>query len=82
MIEIGITLSIAFITGIGYVTNKLHGRIQDLDQRVDGVELRVATDYLSKAEFNTALSKLEDHMVRIEGKLDHISTHGVKSCKN
>ena len=45
----------------------------DLDKRIDGIELRVAQDYLSKAEFSAALERVEQHMVRIENKLDRLT---------
>ena len=46
--------------------------ITDMDRRVDGIELRIATNYVDKSEFKAGLQRMEDHMVRIENKLDQI----------
>ena len=40
---------------------------------VDGVELRMAEKYLTKAEFSGVLERVEQHMVRIENKLDTLA---------
>ena len=52
----------------------LHSNIGELDARLDRVELRIATEYLSKSEFATALERVEMHMVRIENKLDKLTS--------
>jgi len=52
--------------------NKLHGRVHDLDKRIDLFELRVAESYVSKTDLNEALERFETHMLRIENKLDKI----------
>ena len=52
--------------------NNVHDRISGLDRRLDGVELGVAQDYVSKQELQSMVSRMEDHMVRIENKLDQI----------
>lgn len=52
------------------LTNRLHSRINDLDRRVDSVELSIAQNYVSKNEHYAAMEKLEEHMIRIEQKLD------------
>ena len=36
------------------------------------MELRIAESYVSKGDFNLALSRMEDHMIRIEEKLDEL----------
>jgi len=74
MLESLIPVGVALATGFGVLMSKLHMRVHELDRRVDGVELRVAENYLSKAEFSTALERVEAHMVRIENKLDKIAT--------
>ncbi len=43
-----------------------------MDRRLDTFELRVATSYVPKDEFTTAIQKIEDHMIRIETKIDKI----------
>ena len=74
MLETLIPIGVALATGFGVLMSKLHMRVHELDRRVDGVELRVAENYLSKTEFSTALERVEAHMVRIENKLDKIAT--------
>lgn len=76
MIEATVALAIAMATGVGAVMNRQNQRIIDLDRRVDGVELRVAEKYVTRNELVQALSKMEDHMVRIETKLDRITLNG------
>jgi hypothetical protein len=39
---------------------------------LDTFELRVATSYVPKQDFETAVQKIEDHMIRIETKLDQM----------
>ena len=72
MIEAVVPAVIAIITGGGVLFNRVHNRIHDLDRRVDQVELRMAESYVNKTDFNGALARMEDHMVRIEQKLDQI----------
>ena len=51
---------------------RLHSRVNALDNRLDKFELRVASDYVSKTDLNEIVDRVEDHMVRIENKLDKI----------
>jgi uncharacterized coiled-coil protein SlyX len=44
-----------------------------MDRRVDQVELRIAERYVPRSELNTALQKFEDHMIRIESKIDQLT---------
>ena len=73
MLELGLPVIIAAVTGLSAVTTRLHNRIHELDRRLDGTELRIAENYLSKAEFASALERVEQHMVRIENKLDRLA---------
>ena len=73
MIEFGLPVIIAAVTGLSAVTTRLHNRIHELDRRLDATELRMAENYLSKAEFASALERVEQHMVRIENKLDRLA---------
>ena len=73
MIETAIPLGVAIATGFSVLVSRIHSRVTDLDKRIDGVELRVAQDYLSKTEFASALERVEQHMIRIENKLDHLT---------
>ena len=52
--------------------NNVHDRISELDRRIDNVELNVAQEYVSKTDLQTMIDRMEDHMVRIENKLDQI----------
>ena len=63
---------VALVTGSGFLFNRVHHRINDLDKRVDGIELRIAESYVSKNEFVRGLSSMEAHMIRIEEKLDKL----------
>jgi septal ring factor EnvC (AmiA/AmiB activator) len=77
MIEAAAAAGIALLTAIISVHNRLHSKISDVDSRVDKVELRVAENYVQKQELSAALQKMEDHMIRIENKLDQIALrHG------
>jgi len=70
---------IAAIAGGAALNNRLHNRINNvhdrisgLDRRIDDLELNVAQDYVSKADLSVMVQRMEDHMVRIESKLDQI----------
>ena len=54
------------------LTNRIHNRITYLDRKLDEFELRVATNYVPQEEFSAAVRKMEDHMIRIENKIDQI----------
>ena len=70
---------IAIVAGGATLNNRLHNRINNvhdrisgIDRRIDAIELSVAQDYVSKADLSTMVQRMEDHMVRIENKLDQI----------
>ena len=73
MTEAAVALFIAAVAGLGTVSNRLHSRINSLDSRVDGFELRIAENYITKIEFVNAMERVEKHMVRIEDKLDRLA---------
>jgi uncharacterized coiled-coil protein SlyX len=77
MIEQVIPVTIAVITGGAVMMNRIHGKIHNLDRRIDTVELRMAEAYVSKGDFNRALTRMEDHLIRIEEKMDQLVN---KSC--
>ena len=77
MLEAGIPVVIGLVTGGGFLFSRIYNRMHDLDRRIDRVELRVAEAYVSKQDFNTALSKMEGHLIRIEEKMDALVN---KSC--
>lgn len=79
MVEAVVSLCIASVAAGAALNNRLHQRINNvhervnnLDRRIDGVELNVAQDYVSKTDLQTMIDRMEDHMVRIETKLDQI----------
>ena len=72
MLETVVPIAVAMATGFSVLITRIHSRVHELDRRVDGVELRVAEDYLTKQEFSQVLERVETHMVRIENKLDKI----------
>jgi len=79
MTEALVTAVVAAVTAGAALNNRLHNRINSvhdrisaLDRRLDGIELNVANDYVKKAELAELLKRMEDHMVRIENKLDQI----------
>ena len=79
MLEALISLSIAAVAAGAALNNRLHQRINNvhdrisgLDRRIDAIELGVAQDYVSKADLSVMTKRMEDHMIRIETKLDQI----------
>jgi hypothetical protein len=76
MIELIIPSVIAVISGMGVMTNRIYGRIMELDKRIDTVELSMAQAYVSKSDFKIVLDRVESHMIRIEDKLDTIVANG------
>ena len=79
MLEALISVAIAGIAGGAALNNRLHQRINNvhdrisgLDRRIDAIELGVAQDYVSKADLSVMTKRMEDHMVRIDNKLDQI----------
>jgi uncharacterized coiled-coil protein SlyX len=65
MIEAAVTIAIAAATGLGVMSAKLNDRI-------NAIELRVAEKYIPREEVSLILTRFEDHMVRIESKLDNL----------
>jgi uncharacterized coiled-coil protein SlyX len=65
MIEAAVTLAIAAATGLGVISSRLN-------ERINSIELRVAEKYIPREEVSLMLTRFEDHMVRIEEKLDNL----------
>ena len=72
MTEAVVTAVIAALSGLGILNTRLHNRISTLDRRIDQIELRVAEQYVSKADLSEIVTRVEQHMTRIENKLDKI----------
>ena len=73
MLEMAVPIVIAAVTGLAALTTRLHSRIHELDQRVDGVELRVAEKYVSKDDLDGMIDRVEGHLIRLENKLDKLT---------
>ena len=73
MIEAAIAIGVSTITAVAALTNRVYGRVHEMDRRVDKIELRIAEQYVSKADLNEILDRMETHMIRIENKLDKIA---------
>ena len=79
MLEALVSIAIAGIAAGAALNNRLHQRVNNvhdrisgLDRRIDAIELGVAQDYVSKADLSVMTKRMEDHMIRIETKLDQI----------
>tara|TARA_R110002012_G_scaffold279939_1_gene468385 strand:- start:1543 stop:1770 length:228 start_codon:yes stop_codon:yes gene_type:complete len=72
MLELVLPVALAGATGFSMLISRLHGRVTTLDTRIDQLELRVASNYVSKTDLNEVLERFETHMTRIENKLDRI----------
>lgn len=72
MIEAVVSATVAALAAGAALTNRLHNRITELDRRVDAFELRVATNYVPQEQISETMRKMEDHMIRIENKLDQM----------
>ena len=73
MIEVAVSIGIAAVTGMAAITTRLHGRIHELDKRIDQVELRVAEEYVSKEDLLQMMDRVEGHLIRLENKLDKLT---------
>ena len=73
MLEVGVPLAIAIVTGVAAMTNRLHNRITHLDKRVDTVELKIAQEYVSKDDMESMIDRVESHLIRLENKLDKLT---------
>ena len=73
MIEAGVSAGIAIVAALAAVNTRINTRITDMDRRVDSIELRIAERYVPRTELDNALQKMEDHMIRIEQKIDQLT---------
>ncbi len=71
--ELILPMGIAAMTGLSVLTSRMYNRIHELDKRVDQVELRVAEQYVSKADLEGMLDRVEGHLIRLENKLDKLT---------
>jgi len=68
-----VSLVIGASGGMVAINSRTVNKFSELDRRIDQMELRVAEKYVPRNELSNALQKMEDHMVRIENKLDAIA---------
>ena len=52
--------------------NKVNTRVTQLDHRVDKLELKLVESFTTKADFQIAMSRMEEHLIRIEDKMDKL----------
>jgi hypothetical protein len=72
MIESVVPVVIALVTGTAVLFNRVNHRITLLDNKVDKLELKVVETYTPKQEFTAAMLRMEDHLIRIEDKMDQL----------
>jgi uncharacterized coiled-coil protein SlyX len=65
MLESAVAIAIAVSTGLGVFASRLNARVNQ-------IELRVAEKYIPREEVSLILTRFEDHMIRIENKLDNL----------
>jgi len=61
MLEATIVGAIGLVTGLGALMNRVHGRINDMDKRVDAIELRIVDKYVTKT-----------HLTEIDRRVDNL----------
>ena len=76
MIEPFIPALVAVATGVAVLFNKVNQRVTQLDHRVDKLELKLVESFTTKQDFNAAMVRMEEHLVRIENKMDQF----IKKC--
>ena len=72
MFEPFIPAVVALVTGVAVLFNKVNYRVTQLDHRVDKLELKLVESFTTKADFQVAMGRMEEHMIRIEDKLDKL----------
>ena len=72
MIEQAVPAVIAIVTGGAVLFNRVHNRMHSLDRRIDNLELRVVESFVPRSEFSRAMERVEEHLIRIEDKMDKL----------
>ena len=72
MIEAFIPAIVALVTGTAVLFNKVNHRVTLLDNKIDKLELKLVEAYTPKQEFTAAMLRMEDHLIRIEDKMDQL----------
>ena len=79
MLESIVSAVVAVISGGAILTSRIHGRILEIDKRVDQIELSMAQSYITKVDFEKTLERVEAQMIRIENKLDVLASTKLKT---
>ena len=72
MVEAFVAGGLGLIAGGYTIVQAMHRRVNNVDTRLDRVEITLARDYVPRSEFMATQEKLEEHMIRIEQKLDRM----------
>ena len=72
MIEAFIPVLVALTTGVAVLFSKVNNRVTVLDNKVDKLELKVVESFTTKADFANAMERMEQHLIRIEDKMDKL----------
>ena len=72
MIEAFVPALVAVATGVAVLFNKVNHRVTVLDSRVDKLELKLVESFTTKADFASAMERMEQHLIRIEDKMDKL----------
>ena len=72
MIETFVPAAVAVVTGVAVLFNKVNHRVTQLDHRVDRLELKLVESFTTKADFQSAMERMETHLIRIEDKMDKL----------
>jgi len=78
MIEPFVPILVAVGTGFAVLTSRIYNKIGHLDTRIDGIELQIVQGYVTKDDFNSALTRMEQHLIRMEDKIDAIANNKCK----
>jgi len=76
MIESFVPVVVAVATGVAVLFSKVNTRVTQLDHRVDRLELKLVESFTTKQEFSAAMVRMEEHLIRIEDKMDQF----IKKC--
>jgi hypothetical protein len=72
VVEAAVAGALGLIAGGYTIIQAMHRRVTIVDTRLDNIELTLARDYVPRSEFMASQEKLEEHMIRIESKLDRM----------
>ena len=79
MVEAAVAGALGLIAGGYTIIQAMHRRVTVVDTRLDTIELTLARDYVPRSEFMASQEKLEEHMIRIESKLDRMLERSQKT---